>query len=169
MKKIICVLFIFTIIMLGRANNKEVVLIPKESIRFRIIANSNNALDQSLKSEIKNKVQTQVISKLSTESYKSTEDNIKKSISIIDEVLKDYEIDYNISYGQNYFPKKTYKGVTYPEGDYQSLVITIGEGLGDNWWCVLFPPLCLLEAEENNYEDVQYQLYVNKILDKFSY
>ncbi len=48
---------------------------------------------------------------------------------------------YNINYGLNYFPKKKYKGITYKEGYYESLVVTIGDGKGDNWWCVYFPIL----------------------------
>ena len=67
------------------------------------------------------------------------------------ETLKNlgYDKDYKINYGYNYFPKKKYKSVTYKEGMYESLVITLGTGEGDNWWCVLFPPLCLVEADES--------------------
>lgn len=169
MKKVICILFLFTIVMLISSKNEEVILIPEKSIRFRIIANSNTKEDQALKQEIKKELQTTIISKLNTETYASAEENIEASIKKVDEVLKDYNINYNISYGENYFPEKTYKGVIYPEGEYQSLVITLGEGIGDNWWCVLFPPLCLLEAEESNFEEVDYQLYVNKILNRFTH
>ena len=62
---------------------------------------------------------------------------------------------------------KHYKGVLYPAGNYESLVITLGEGLGDNFWCVLFPPLCLLDNEVQDTSEVEYQLYVKKLLDKF--
>ena len=67
--------------------------------------------------------------------------------------------------GLNYFPEKEFKGITYDEGYYESLVITIGEGKGDNWWCVLFPPLCMLEAEEST--DVEYKSFVKEIVDKY--
>ena len=79
---------------------------------------------------------------------------------------EDYDKDFVVHFGDNYFPEKEYKGVHYEEGDYESLVVTIGEGKGDNWWCVLFPPLCLLEAEENETDDVEYQFFVMKMLDK---
>lgn len=169
MKKIICILFLITIVISISSKNEDVVLIPEKSIRFRIIANSNTKEDQNLKQEIKKELQTAIISKLNTKNYISTEENIEENIEKIDDVLKRYNVNYNISYGENYFPEKTYKGVVYPEGEYQSLVITLGEGIGDNWWCVLFPPLCLLEAEESNFEEVDYKLYVNKILNKFSH
>ena len=67
----------------------------------------------------------------------------------------------------NYFPKKEYDGVVYPDGNYESLVITIGDGLGDNWWCVLFPPLCLLDAEDNNTGNIEYKSYVKEVIEKF--
>ena len=62
-------------------------------------------------------------------------------------------------------PEKEYKGTTYEEGYYESLVITLGSGEGDNWWCVLFPPLCLLEAEDS--DDVEYTSYVKELVDKY--
>ena len=49
---------------------------------------------------------------------------------------------------------------------YESLVITLGKGEGDNWWCVLFPPLCLLEENENT-QDVEYHFLVKDIIDKY--
>ena len=72
-----------------------------------------------------------------------------------------------IHYGLNYFPKKEYKGVIYEEGYYESLVVTLGNGNGDNWWCVLFPPLCLLEAQETNTQDVEYKFFVQDLIDKY--
>lgn len=64
-----------------------------------------------------------------------------------------------------FFPKKEYKGVTYPEGYYESVKVTLGEGLGDNWWCILFPPLCLIEAEEST--EVEYNFFVKEIIKKY--
>ena len=76
--------------------------------------------------------------------------------------------NYSINYGNNYFPKKVYQEVEYPEGNYESLVITLGDGLGDNWWCVLFPPLCLLEAQEENIKDINYTFYIKELIDKYN-
>ena len=66
----------------------------------------------------------------------------------------------------NYFPEKEYKGVVYEEGEYESLVITLGNGLGENFWCVLFPPLCLLDTEEEP-ENVEYTSFVKEVIDKY--
>ncbi|MBO7079957.1 MAG: stage II sporulation protein R, partial [Bacilli bacterium] len=85
----------------------------------------------------------------------------------INEVLlkNNYELPFDINYGFNYFPQKTFKGIKYDEGYYESLVVTIGNGLGDNWWCVLFPPLCLIEAEE--YSVVEYTTLVGELINKY--
>ena len=75
--------------------------------------------------------------------------------------------DYEINYGVNYFPEKEYKGITYEEGNYESIVIKLGEGTGENFWCVLFPPLCLLEVEEKNNDDIEYTSFIKEIIDKY--
>ena len=69
----------------------------------------------------------------------------------VKETLEDlnYNTTFTINFGDNYFPEKEYKDVIYEEGNYESLVVTLGNGEGDNWWCVLFPPICTLEVEEN--------------------
>ena len=51
---------------------------------------------------------------------------------------------------------------------YESLVITLGTGEGDNWWCVLFPPLCLVEADENTTSDAEYTFFIKEIIDKYT-
>ena len=54
-------------------------------------------------------------------------------------------MDYKVNYGMNYFPVKKYDGVTYKEGNYESLVVSIGEAKGNNYWCILYPPLCMID------------------------
>ena len=57
--------------------------------------------------------------------------------------------------------------VLIEEGYYESLVITLGKGNGENWWCVLFPPLCLMEGEDNNTDEVEYKSFVKEMIDKY--
>ena len=85
---------------------------------------------------------------------------------IIERIVKKYNVTYDISFGDNFFPEKEYKGVKYQAGNYESLVIKLGSGEGQNWWCVLFPPLCLLD-ENKNLENAEYELYASKIINKF--
>ena len=77
------------------------------------------------------------------------------------------ELGYKVNFGINYFPEKNYKGVIYEEGYYESLVVTLGSGNGENWWCVLFPPLCLMEGEETNTDEVEYKSFVKEMIDKY--
>ena len=139
-------------------SNKGDIIIPNDSVRFRIIANSNSFEDQSLKKEIKKDLIDNVFSNI-----KSKKDIIN-NIPTIDNRIKKYNIEYDISYGMNYFPQKEYKGITYPKGNYESLVITLKDGLGDNYWCVMYPPLCLID--DTNTNDVEYKLLVKEIIDK---
>ena len=74
-------------------------------------------------------------------------------------------MDYEVSFGLNYFPEKEYKGVVYKEGEYESLVITLGNGEGENFWCVLFPPICTLEVEED--DDISYRFLIKDLFDKY--
>lgn len=165
MKKIVIVMFCFVLFL--SISSKQKLLIPDESIRFRIIANSNEEADQAMKMLIKKDLEKELFSKIA---YSKSIDDTRKIISDnqenIDRLLKKYNINYDISYGKNYFPSKEYKGVNYNSGEYESLVISLGESKGNNWWCVLYPPLCLLESESNNMEENEYKLYIQEILDK---
>lgn len=166
MKKLIVILFIFILASIFLHQKKQII-IPNTAIRFRIIANSNEKEDQKLKYEIKNAIEPNIMSKLSnSNSIEEARENIKNYIPQAEETISLYTNDYKINYGNNYFPEKVYKGVTYEAGEYESLVVTLGNGLGENWWCVLFPPLCLLEAEENEISDTEYRFYVADIINK---
>ena len=167
MKKLIIVLFLVTVLIL--VNKKETkILIPEDAIRFRIIANSNKIEDQTQKIKIKEEMEPVIANILSTSnSLDETRKEIKNNMYEVKDILNKYDISYKINYGFNYFPEKNYKGVTYKAGEYESLVVTLGDGLGDNWWCVLFPPLCLLEASEDDYDDVVYTSYVKELLNKY--
>jgi stage II sporulation protein R len=166
MKKIIIIATLF-ILILSITNKQQDLIIPKESIRFRIIANSNEVEDQLLKKDLASLILNNSLIKTNNlNDINETRKIINEEIPNIKAILDNNNLNYNINYGDNYFPDKYYKGIKYDEGLYESLVISIGEGLGDNWWCVLFPPLCLLEAQENELEEVQYKSYIKEILNK---
>ena len=163
MKKIIVFLFFLTIICLN--NSKEEIIIPTSSIRYRIIANSDNPKDQLLKLKIKDDINKEIMPVLErANSIDESRDLITKNMSSIENVIKKYTNDYKVEFGNNYFPKKTYRGINYDEGEYESLVITLGNGLGENFWCVLYPPLCLVDEETSS--DIEYTTLVSEIIDK---
>ena len=79
-------------------------------------------------------------------------------------VTNNIKENFNINIGNNYFPDKNYKGVKYQAGYYDSVVINLGDSKGLNWWCVIYPPLCLIEEDT---EQVEYTSLVSEILSKF--
>ena len=152
---------------------EESVKIPDSAIRFRILANSNSPRDQKIKQDITDKMQEELYNLLkNTKNINEARQLIKTNMNNFDNLLsnemKDIEYSYDIDYGMHEFPKKVYTGITYDEGQYESLLVTLGQGKGDNWWCVLFPPICLLEAEENqDSKNVEYKFFIKEIIEKY--
>ena len=156
MKKIIMIVSILIAILVWNKGS-----IPKESIRFRIIANSNTEIDQTQKKKIVYSISQELLRKNPTIEEERIYIN-SKIPTIKEKIEKITEEPFTVDYGNNYFPKKNYKGKTYKEGFYESLVITLGEGQGDNFWCILFPPLCMIDEEE----DIEYHSFIKDILKK---
>lgn len=163
MKKTLILIAIIIVIM--SLNKNETIIIPKESIRFRVIANSNSKEDQMIKERVVSKLKNNLKSlKYTPKNINDTRQSIKDNLKVIDDTLKQEVKDYSINYGYNYFPEKVYKGIYYEEGEYESLVITLGEGIGENFWCILFPPLCLVDE---NAEDIEYSSIIKELIDKY--
>lgn len=163
MKKIVIGLFIVALTFI--LTDKKYVVIPEDSIRFRIIPSSNSVEDIYAKEKIKSNILENVNLNF-TNKHIEVGNIIEELNEIIENTFKEinYKNSYVINYGENYFPKKIFNDVLYREGNYESLVITIGEGKGDNFWCVLFPPLCNLESSENT-KDIEYKFKVKEIID----
>ncbi|HPE14840.1 MAG TPA: stage II sporulation protein R [Bacilli bacterium] len=172
MKKLMIIIAVLLLLVLI-FSKKESYVIPDEAIRLRIIANSNSIYDQYIKEKVKQSTERQLLeisnnSNTIEESRKniiSSLPNIKLSVKT---TLNDnnYDEKFDIVYGYNYFPEKKYKNVIYPEGEYESLVITLGDGNGDNWWCVLFPPICFIETTEG--QDVEYRFMIEDLFSKYT-
>lgn len=122
-------------------------------IRLHVIANSDTDSDQQLKLAVRDAIIDQVGTNFADNCQK---DEARQEILahtedirlIAQEVIADWGYDYpvEISLGKSDFPTKTYGNVTLPAGTYDALKVIIGEGAGQNWWCVLFPPLCFVDA-----------------------
>ena len=164
MKKIIVISICLVIGILVYKKSDEII-IPGDAIRIRIIANSNSIEDLYAKKVLKEEIKKDLYN-LVKEAKSSNEAGqiIKNNMDKIKELINSKTDNAVIEYGFNHFPQKVYKKVVYPEGEYESLVITLGKGLGDNWWCVLYPPLCLIE-DSNTSTDVEYQFMIKKILN----
>ena len=171
MKKIIIILSLLTIFLVYNETHEDTVIIPDSAIRLRVIPNSNSALDQNMKIKVKNQLEKNSYELVRDETNIDEARNIiKENIPILEDNIEEiftkenYNMDYQVSYGYNYFPEKEYRGVTYEEGYYESIVISIGKAEGDNWWCVLFPNLCLIDLE--NTEDNAYKSWVIETINK---
>ncbi len=171
MRKIVLIsLLVLSLYLFYSSDKKEEIIVPDTAIRFRILANSNSVYDQSVKTKVKERLEKELFLMLSTaKTSEETEKLIKSNINKIDNVVKEELINenysYNIDYGMNYFPKKEYKGIIYEEGEYKSLLVTLGKGEGNNFWCVLFPPLCMMETEETT--EVEYKFLIKDTLEKY--
>ena len=172
MKKVLIVLAILVLGYVFISKKQDYYIIPDDSIRFRVIANSNSVYDKYVKIKVKESLEQSFYDDLSNstsieESRHIITNNIEDYKSLVQKTLNDlsYDEGFTINYGLNYFPEKEYKGVIYEEGNYESLVITIGKGEGENFWCVLFPPICTLEAEET--DDIEYRFLIKDLFDKY--
>ncbi|UOQ46389.1 stage II sporulation protein R [Halobacillus salinarum] len=128
-------------------------VIPDEAIRLRILADSNADEAQQLKREVRDEVNQEITTWVEDlTSIEEARTLIKSRIGEIDHIVGDtmkeqgIEQDYTVEYNKRVdFPTKLYGNYIYPAGEYEAILITIGKGEGDNWWCVLFPPLCFLD------------------------
>ena len=134
--------------------------------------NSDSKYDQQIKMKVSEQLQQDIYKIVkNTKKVEEAREKITNNLDNIDKSIKqvlineNYPLDYKINYGDNYFPAKEYKKIKYEAGYYESVLVTLGEGKGKNWWCVLFPPLCLIEAEES--DDVEYKFFVKELLDKY--
>lgn len=170
-KLILIILTIVTIYVVYNNVKAEEIVIPNTAIRLRVIPNSNNLLDQEMKAKVKEYLEANLYKNFANvndidEARIMINNNIPKIEEDITSIFNEnnYDMNFKVKYGNNYFPEKEYKGITYIEGYYESLVVEIGEAKGDNFWCVLFPSLCLLETEETT--EVEYKLGVLELINK---
>lgn len=171
MKKIIIILTLITTFLIYNETKEENVIIPDSAIRLRVIPHSNSVLDQNMKAKVKDYLEKNTYELLRNETDKDKaksiiKDNIPILEGNISKIFKEnnYNMDYSVDYGYNYFPEKEYRGIKYKEGYYESIVISIGNAEGDNWWCVLFPNLCLVDLEKKN--DKEYKSWVLETINK---
>lgn len=164
MKKIIMITLCLIIGLFVYQKDEEIV-IPSDSIRVRIIANSNNINDLYQKKKLKDSIKNDLYNLIkNSNNYDEANNTIINNLEKIKKIIASKTNDFSLNYGKNYFPKKVYKGVLYPEGEYNSLIINLGKGLGDNWWCVLYPPLCMIE-DNNTTSDVEYKSLIMELLE----
>lgn len=129
--------------------------IREEVLRLHVIANSDEDYDQDLKLKVRDALlQTGESIFTGSEDIISAESKITDKQDVLkytaEETILNLGFDYNvkIEVARSYFPTKTYGELTLPAGYYKALRVIIGEGKGKNWWCIMFPPLCLPAATD---------------------
>ncbi|MBO5212662.1 MAG: stage II sporulation protein R [Clostridia bacterium] len=161
---IITFLFLWTLI--PTAKECEIY---DSTIRLHIIANSDSEEDQAVKLKVRDAV-LEHIGKYDAKSKEEAMELIKKDepkiIEIATQVLENngFSDTVHMEMGKEDYPVREYDGFSLPAGEYTSLRLVIGEGMGQNWWCVLFPPLCTDYAI--GYDD---EAYVDVGLSKDQY
>lgn len=131
--------------------------IREEVLRLHVIANSDEDYDQELKLKVRDAVLNS-----GEEVFSGSEDIISAESEIADkkdvilhsavETIRNlgYDYDVKVELARSYFPTRTYDNLTLPAGYYKAVRIIIGEGKGKNWWCIMFPPLCLPSATKKD-------------------
>lgn len=124
-------------------------------IRFHVLANSDSPQDQALKYMVRDRIVALVEQKLrASHSLEESRELLLADLWEIEKeakrVLEEEESTYDVKalYGQYDFPTKYYGALSLPAGRYEAVRLIIGEGRGANWWCVLFPPLCFVDAKQ---------------------
>ena len=140
-------------------------------VRIHIRANSNSEIDQAVKLKVRDEI-TKYLSDILIECKDKKQalslisQSQSKLAEIADNTLYNNNFKYSsaVSVEKSYFPEKEYDGYVFPEGEYDALIISLGTGAGDNWWCVAFPPLCFVS--DGGEGEIVYKSWVKEILDK---
>lgn len=150
--------------------------LEKKLIRFHVIANSDSVEDQALKLKVRDKVLEYISPKLKNsksidDSRRILKDNsaaIKKiAESVISKNGYKYSVDTKLSFEK--FPVKTYGNITLPQGEYEAYRIIIGSGSGQNWWCVMFPPLCFIDITKGEVSKKETEKTMKSVLSEKEY
>ncbi len=138
---------------------EDIALEKDELLRFHIIANSNSFQDQSLKREVKRSLKKEIEEILGeVESTEQARIKLNKNLALLKNRLKsrhsklDNNYQVNLELKRKEFPKRSYGGLSLEAGQYDTLQVELGRAQGSNWWCVLFPPFCIVDLEEEDIE-----------------
>lgn len=139
-------LYIWTVVL---GNDPLQPSIASKILRFHVLANSDTVCDQSVKEDVRDAVGTYLQPLLEeAESLDETKQIVARNLGAIIKTAKTtletqgYDYDVTARITKIDFPEKTYGSYTFPKGEYEALQIVIGEGNGQNWWCVLYPNMC---------------------------
>ena len=147
--------------------------IAGQIIRFHVIANSDTEQDQALKLKVKSGIVRYMQTILAgADGIDETRDRIKAHLDDIETLAETvirqegYQYPAAARLEQAYFPIKTYGDCTFPEGYYEALRVEIGKAQGKNWWCVLYPNLCFVDAVHAVVPEEEKQMLKNVLTEQ---
>jgi len=145
---------------LSAYSGRVVKNISNKILRLHIVAESNSPEDQEIKLAVRDEILACLEDKLSeVKSLRESEELVRECIPEIEaaarRVVERYGKEYGVKaeFGYFSFPPKEYENIRLPAGNYNALRVTLGNGGGENWWCVLFPPLCFMDSAEGKISD----------------
>ena len=143
-----------------------------EYLRIHVRANSNAEADQTVKYHVKDSIVQQltpIIEECTSkaEARKRLQENLTSIVAIANDVLKAHGYDYGAkaTLRLEEFPSRVYNSLTLPSGVYEALIVELGAGKGDNWCCVVYPPLCFSSGRATVGE-VVYKSKIAELLEK---
>ena len=152
---ILTLVFIQTLLFLLPAGSGAADAVPADAIQIRIVANSNTKEDQEIKSLIQQEIQPLLQKAVASIQTKAQLEKELMKLSAVfaekAEVITDDSIEINLA--QALIPPKSDGTNFYAQDFHEALVVTIGAGKGDNWWCALFPKVCYQEEEQEVIEE----------------
>ena len=124
-------------------------------LRIHIRANSNSDEDQSVKYKVKDEIVEALIPLLAdVKSFDEAKSTVSQNFGYIEEVADKTLLDNGFfytssaSFKNEYFPTRSYDEITLEEGYYDALILNLGSGDGDNWWCIVFPAFCFTQTKK---------------------
>jgi stage II sporulation protein R len=148
--------------------------IEEDFLRLHIRANSNLAVDQDVKYKVREEIVnelTPIFSNVTSKraAMETLNANLGRIETVADRVLAAAGFDYTAraDLRTEYFPTRSYNEYSLPEGVYDALIINLGTGEGDNWWCVVYPPLCFLENNIGGDSGVKYKSKLQEIIKRY--
>lgn len=169
MKNKICVIVVLILLLIIGASFLPTAEVEYDYLRLHIRANSNSEIDQNIKYEIKDELVEFLTPYFCNITSKNEAieivNNLKEKMSeICVEVLRKNGFNYsaNVKINNEYFPTRTYSNTTLESGYYDAVIVELGSAEGDNWWCVMYPPLCFITRE--NQTEITFK---SKIVDWF--
>lgn len=142
-------------------------------VRIHIRANSNNSIDQEIKLVVRDSI-VNYITPIIAECENSRDvlnvlsNNSEKIKGIADNILIDNGFEYvsNVRIANEYFPTRSYDGEVFSADFYDALIVELGSGKGDNWWCVAYPPLCFVGDEVGD-GNIKYKSKILELINKY--